>query len=586
MKKRLLCIFLALVMFLSLFSAAASAASMNFTDVQPGDWFYNDVRIAVETGLVNGKSATIYAPHDYLTYGEAVKLAACMHQLYSTGSVTLKNGEPWYQSFVNYCKLNNIISMDYPWTTNATRAGYMDIFSRALPDTALAAKNIVEDNTIPDVPSTHINAAAIYKLYRAGILQGVDAEHNCRPGSNINRSEVAAILTRMMNADQRISFTMKGAPKPLVILQGPESQVVSFGTYAVFSVVAEGAEPLSYQWQARSASSGDWKDLEETNVLGNMVSIIGPKTNELKYRVLVNARINNEIRCIVRDADNNEVISNTASHISEPTTIPLIFPLTITQQPQNASGKQGEVVTLKVVVSGGVAPLKYQWQSREYGTPTFQNSTAGGCVTDVLTPYVQSKIYDYRCVITDAEGNSVTSDTARVTSQDKYIHSIFIISEETKESAEAKAKTYENEGATVIRADLNSGAGGNYIYLGYRTTTDKNQAITDLFIKSTNPMIILFLYEIETEHYGLSKWKTDGYNLNRGTDGNKLYLYTTKDSGTNRHPLYDLKVYFGTNPSGDNPGWEVVKFQNSADNADLNKGAGGKYIYLLMKRKY
>ena len=51
-------------------------------------------------------------------------------------------------------------------------------------------------------------AAAVYKLYRAGILQGNDTAHTCNPGANIRRSEVAAILTRMMNPDVRISFSM------------------------------------------------------------------------------------------------------------------------------------------------------------------------------------------------------------------------------------------------------------------------------------------------------------------------------------------------------------------------------------------
>jgi Na+-translocating ferredoxin:NAD+ oxidoreductase RNF subunit RnfB len=55
---------------------------------------------------------------------------------------------------------------------------------------------------------THPQAAAIYKPYRAGIAQGVDTAHNCSPGSNIMRNEVAAILTRMMNPDRRATFSI------------------------------------------------------------------------------------------------------------------------------------------------------------------------------------------------------------------------------------------------------------------------------------------------------------------------------------------------------------------------------------------
>ena len=178
-----------------------------FTDVPAAAWYYNDVKTAWEQGLINGKTATLYAPDDNLSYSEAVKLAACMHELYTTGSVTLANGSPnWYDSYVTYAKNNGIIDKDYNWNAPATRAGYMEIFANALPDEAFAPINTIADGAIPDVPMAHPQAAAIYKLYRAGILQGADNAHNCDPGSNIKRSEVAAILTRMMNTSARISF--------------------------------------------------------------------------------------------------------------------------------------------------------------------------------------------------------------------------------------------------------------------------------------------------------------------------------------------------------------------------------------------
>ena len=185
-------------------------APFPFTDVPQSAWYYYDVKNAYEMGLINGKTATLFAPNDNLTYAEAVKLAACMHQKYTTGSVTLANASPiWYQSFVDYAKANSIIIKDYNWSAQATRAGYMEMFAYALPDSALAAFNSVPDGSIPDVPMTHPQAAAIYKLYRAGILQGVDtATHSCNPGSNIRRSEVAAILTRMMDPTERVSFGM------------------------------------------------------------------------------------------------------------------------------------------------------------------------------------------------------------------------------------------------------------------------------------------------------------------------------------------------------------------------------------------
>jgi acetyl esterase/lipase len=178
-----------------------------FTDVSFSDWSSNDILTAVTAGVMNGKTASTFAPGENLTYAETVKLAASMNQKYSTGSVTLKNGSPWYQTYVDYAKKNNIIDKDYDWNANVTRADFMAIIAKALPESALAAKNTVKDGAIKDVPDTSKNTA-IYKLYRAGIIQGVDKDHNCKPASSIKRGEAAAILNRIMNSSARISFSM------------------------------------------------------------------------------------------------------------------------------------------------------------------------------------------------------------------------------------------------------------------------------------------------------------------------------------------------------------------------------------------
>jgi hypothetical protein len=193
-------------------AAPTPAKPFPFTDVAqiPGNWIYESVKGAWEMGLINGKTDTLFMPDDNLTYAEAVKLAACMHQLYTTGKVTLAVGSTgeWYDTYVSYAKANGIIDKNYAWNTAATRAGYMEIFANALPSEALAPINTIADGAIPDVPAGHIQAGAIYRLYRAGIVQGVDAAHNCNPSANIKRSEVAAILMRMMDPDNRIKFAM------------------------------------------------------------------------------------------------------------------------------------------------------------------------------------------------------------------------------------------------------------------------------------------------------------------------------------------------------------------------------------------
>lgn len=88
--------------------------------------------------------------------------------------------------------------------------------------------------------------------------------------------------------------------------------------------------------------------------------------------------------------------------------------LVITKQPEGATGKLGDTVTLTVAVSGGKNPLKYQWQYADAGGSTFYNSKAEGNTSNILIPPIEEKAYDYRCVITDANGESIISNTARV----------------------------------------------------------------------------------------------------------------------------------------------------------------------------
>lgn len=215
MKKRLFCLILAAVFAVNLLPTVILAADLSFTDVPKDAWYYEDVKTACGGGLVNGKTETTFCPDDDLTYAEAVKLAACMHQKAAEGAVSLKNGDPWYQTYVDYAKENGIITRDFDWNASATRTGYISIFAHALPDSLLAAVNEVPDGSIPDVPMNHAQAAEIYKLYRAGVLEGSDdmyngswTSHLCKPSDCIRRSEVAAVLTRMMVKEERKSFVM------------------------------------------------------------------------------------------------------------------------------------------------------------------------------------------------------------------------------------------------------------------------------------------------------------------------------------------------------------------------------------------
>jgi len=186
--------------------------TMPFTDVPTYAWYYEDVLTAYSQGLIDGMTETTFDPNGNLTIGQAIKLAACMHQLYYKGEVTLEpNTTPWYKAYVDYALSNGIIASQYPnYNKPATRAEMAVIFANVLPSGQYASINQVSNNAIPDVKTTDAYGAAVYKLYRAGILAGNnEVTREFTPNANIKRSEVAAILTRLMNPETRQEFTLR-----------------------------------------------------------------------------------------------------------------------------------------------------------------------------------------------------------------------------------------------------------------------------------------------------------------------------------------------------------------------------------------
>ena len=162
---------------------------------------------------MTGSSATTFNPNGNLTIAEALVLACRLRSTYvGDGETFAANGGTWYQPYVDYAVKNGIITdgayTDY--TATATRAQFAAILAAALPDEALPAINSV--TSLPDLDANATYAAAVLKLYNAGILTGSDAAGSFKPTSTIQRSEVATIVTRMADKSLRKTFTLTAAP--------------------------------------------------------------------------------------------------------------------------------------------------------------------------------------------------------------------------------------------------------------------------------------------------------------------------------------------------------------------------------------
>lgn len=194
---------------LSNFRKTLTYTTGKFNDVSSSDWYSLNVEAAYEYGLMNGRTTTSFGATNNITIAEVIVLAARLNSIYLTGSANFTEGTPWYKTYLDYCTSNQItIAGRYSdYNANATRQQFAEILGAALPSAALSQINTINSGDIPDVPST-TTSDSIYKLYRAGIVTGKTTAGEFCPNDYILRSETAAIVTRMANADLRVKFSI------------------------------------------------------------------------------------------------------------------------------------------------------------------------------------------------------------------------------------------------------------------------------------------------------------------------------------------------------------------------------------------
>ena len=346
-----------------------------FVDVPEDAWYHDEVVGAVYTGIINGKTKTEFKPDDFLTYAEAIKLAACMSQVYLNGEVTLTNGNPWYKPYVDYCKINNIIKKNYDYNANATRAGYIEIFASALPDSAFEEINNIPNGSILDVKSGATYAHYVYKMYRAGILTGVDALHNCKPEANIKRCEVATIISRMMDEGNRVKFDMSDPGSNKNTEDDNDKEIIN-------KTEEKEDEPINIAPEDPQIGVQD-----PTQSVDPGVSVTPTKPFE---------------------GGSQEYILDT--------------PLTIHKQPEGSEAEEyGSKYELEVQVYGGKAPYTYEWQYNGYRNQKTKIEN-GDYAKDadsaalILSIEKENTLLGaaISCKITDSEGTTVTTDTVKV----------------------------------------------------------------------------------------------------------------------------------------------------------------------------
>lgn len=185
--------------------------SDNFSDVSEADWFYTSVKSSYEMGITDGYGEGEFAPYEPISVAEAIAFGAKISAVYEKSEIRgAAEGEAWYAPYIEYAEEIGIIEagvfterdMDNP----ATRAEVAYILARSVNFTDL--KNInTHIDALPDVSAYDEFYNEIIMLYRAGVITGKDSLGRFYPAEYINRSEVAAMISRIADKSLRLEVT-------------------------------------------------------------------------------------------------------------------------------------------------------------------------------------------------------------------------------------------------------------------------------------------------------------------------------------------------------------------------------------------
>ena len=185
-----------------------------------------------------------------------------------------------------------------------------------------------------------------------------------------------------------VTLSMKSS---LVITGQPQSITVAAGAQAKITVSVQG-EGLTYKWYY--ANKGSNKFLLTNSFTGNTYSLS-----------MTTARDGRRVYCVITDKYGSSVTTDTV-------TISMKSGVTITKQPVSVAVAAG--AQAKVTVSAQGEGLTYQWFYADAGSDTFKKTTAfkGNSYNVSMTVARNGRrIY---CVITDANGNSVTTEIVTI----------------------------------------------------------------------------------------------------------------------------------------------------------------------------
>ncbi|MFN0158701.1 MAG: immunoglobulin domain-containing protein [Bacteroidota bacterium] len=169
------------------------------------------------------------------------------------------------------------------------------------------------------------------------------------------------------------------AGSPATITADPTNQVVASGATATFNVTASGTAPLAYKWQR------------------NGIDIVGATNASHTTPATVQADSGATYRCIVSNSLGADTSASAVLSV-------LVFPPSITQDPQNQSVEIGQAANFSITATG-TQPLTFQWQRNGVDIPGATNASYG-----ITTTILADSGAIFRCIASNSFGADTSGD--------------------------------------------------------------------------------------------------------------------------------------------------------------------------------
>ena len=174
-----------------------------FTDVTEGDWFYDAVRCAYETGLMDGVGDSLFAPNSETTRAQLVTILYRLEgepEVSGTSGFTDVEAGTWYTDAVAWAAANGIVNgvseTEFAPGKDITREQLATILFRYAESKGYDVSARADLSAYPDADQIQSYAAeSVAWAVAEGLIQGFE-DNTLRPAGNATRAQIATILMR------------------------------------------------------------------------------------------------------------------------------------------------------------------------------------------------------------------------------------------------------------------------------------------------------------------------------------------------------------------------------------------------------